>query len=95
MGYSASRLSNYEGFKRLDKLLEKIAEGRLKPPREAVVDHLCPLCKCRKKSQRLVPSRVIGVPVGQLGVECKTRFQGKFILACADCADDLRRAGVR
>jgi hypothetical protein len=93
--YSIKRKSNYDGFRDLDKLLEKIAFGRLKPPKEPNVDHWCPLCHCRKKSQHLIPSTLIGRPVSQLGVECKTAFKGRFVLGCEDCARNLRRAQAR
>lgn len=93
--YTISPLSNYEGFKRLDKLQEKIANGQLRPPREAVVEHWCDVCHCKKKSSRLVKSQSIGRPISQLGVEVKVRFQGLFVLACEECAGMMERAGIR
>lgn len=92
--YTTKRLSNYDGFKALDKLQEKIAEGRLKPPRQNAKDYLCPLCSYRKRSLVLCPSRVLGVPVSQLPIKVETRFQGRFILCCEDCVRDLKRARV-
>lgn len=93
-GYTIKRQSNYEGFKALDQLLEKIDSGALKPPRQAKVEFWCPLCRCTKKNQRLISSRVLGRPVSQLGVEFRVMFQGRFILGCEDCARDVEKAKV-
>lgn len=92
--YTIKRKSNYDAFKALDKLQEKIATGVLKPPRENARDYLCPLCSYRKRSMRLVASRILGKPVSQLPIECATQFQGRFVLVCEDCARDLERAKV-
>lgn len=94
MSYTIKPKSNYEGFRDLDRMLEKIDSGKLRPPRTNAVDHFCPLCHCTKRSQRLVPSRVLGVPVSQLPNECKTAFQGRFVVCCEDCARDLKRSRV-
>lgn len=94
MNYTIKRKSNYEGFRDLDRLLEKIDSGQLKPPSKPKVEFFCPLCHCTKKNQRLIPSRVLGRPVSQLGQEFKVMFQGRFILGCEDCARDLARARV-
>lgn len=94
MNYVSKRVSNYEGFKSLDKLLENIDSGKLKPPDKAKVEYWCNLCRCMKKSQRLVPSRVMGRPVTQLGVGMKTGFRGRFVLCCDECARDLEKARV-
>jgi hypothetical protein len=82
------RISNYEGFKALDKLQEKIAEGKLKPPREPVRDHLCEVCKTRKRSVRVVPCLTMGRKL------TGTPLKGLFVLACDECARSLERAGV-
>lgn len=86
------RISNYEGFKRLDAMLEKVDSGKLKPPREPVRDFLCEVCSRRKRSVRAVPSLVMGHKLPG------TPLQGTFVLACDDgpgsCAMALERAGV-
>ncbi len=86
-----TRVSNYEGFKRLDKLQEKIATGKLTPPREQQRDHICEICKCRKPSVKVVPSLIAGHKLPG------TKFTGLFVLACDGrdgCAAMLERAGV-
>ena len=92
--YTSKRKSNYDGFKSLDKMLEKIDSGKLKPPRENQRDYLCPLCSYRKRSMRLVKSVILGKPVAQLPIETEVRFEGRFVLVCWGCADDLERARV-
>lgn len=94
MSYNITRKSNYDGFRDLDKLLENIDSGKLKPPQKAKVEFWCPLCHTTQRNQRLVPSRMIGRPVSQLGVEMHTMFSGRFILCCESCARDLDMARV-
>lgn len=91
-GYRIKRVSNYEGFKALDQLQEKIATGKLRPPRAPVADHLCEVCKTRKRAVRVVPCLTMGHAMPG------TKLTGKFVLACDDgpgsCARQLERAGV-
>lgn len=86
MSYSAKRLSNYEGFRRLDVMQAKVATGKLRPPREPVTDYLCEVCQRRKRSRYVVPSLTAGERVKP--------FVGRFVLACAECKAALERAGV-
>lgn len=55
------RKSNYEGFKALDKMLEGVDSGRLKPAREPIRDILCPMCSTRKRSWIFCRSEILGV----------------------------------
>lgn len=101
--YTAKRISNYEGFKRLDKMQEKIAEGKLLPPRRAERDFYCPLCHYRKRSQRVIKSEILGSRLPQIlhattkGSPVANPFDAslKVIVVCGDCAGDLERSGVR
>lgn len=69
-------------------MLEKVDSGKLRPPREPTRDHVCEVCKTRKRSQRAVPCLTMGHTLPT------TKLRGKFILACDDCARNLERAGV-
>jgi hypothetical protein len=90
--YTQKRLSNYEGFKRLDAMLEKVDAGKLKPPREPMRDFLCEVCSRRKRSVRAVPCLTMGKKL------VGTKLKGLFVLVCDDgpgsCAAALERAGV-
>lgn len=91
-GYTIRRVSNYDGFKALDDLQQKIAEGKLTPAREHPTDYLCEVCKTRKRSVRVVPCLTMGRQLAG------TPIKGRVILACDDgpgsCARSLERAGV-
>lgn len=88
-GYVQKRISNYEGFRRLEAMQEKVATGKLKPMhRDPVRSHLCEVCKCRKRSVQAVPSLLMGHTLPE------TKLRGRFVLACDECARSLRRAGV-
>jgi len=101
--YKTTRISNYDGFKRLDKLLEKVAEGHLRPPRTAERDFYCPLCHYRKKTQRLVRSEVLGTRLPAIlhtttkGTPVSSPFDPmvKFIVVCEECAAPLLRQAER
>ena len=84
--YVRRRLSNYEGFKRLDKSLEKIEltnRGREK---------ICDVCQTRCRAWRIVPATA-GRPIGGVRLQ-----QGNYLLCCDagpdGCAETLTRAGV-
>lgn len=100
MSYLTKRLTNYEGFKRLDKKLERLAIGDLRTKQSRDVrktkDFLCPLCSTRKRSQRVVPSRILGHLLRD------TPFRDAFgrplqaIVCCEECARPLlARMGER
>jgi hypothetical protein len=88
VSYTVSRLSNYEGHRRHEAMLEKVATGKLQPGREVARDHLCEVCQCRKRNVRVVPSLVMGRKLAA------TKMVGRFVIACEDCARNLERAGV-
>lgn len=95
------RISNYEGFKRLDQMLEGVATGRLHTPdksqREPVRDIYCPLCHFRKRSMVFVRSEILGTRMPSLPfrVEAKNKYPEwagvpKGIIVCRECAEPLQ-----
>ena len=80
--YRIRRVSNYEGFRKIDVMQQKIAEGKLKPPREDVREYTCAICRRRVRSARLIPSRLIGESASSILPDCKAAFVGRFVLAC-------------
>ncbi len=89
--YKRQPVSNYEGFKRLDKSLEKIdakEDGRAK---------VCDLCHKRCRAWRIVPA-TFGQPLGRTRAAKTGGLQGKFVVACdagpESCASMLTRSGV-
>jgi hypothetical protein len=90
--YNRKHLSNYEGYKRLDKSLEKLAA------RDAARAKLCEVCGNRTRAWRIVPASAgtrIGVTRASL---LSGGLRGKFIVACDNgpggCAAMLERSGV-
>lgn len=83
--YVRKPLSNYEGYKRLDKSLEKIAT------RAARNSEVCDVCHRRVRAWRVVPHIEGHKLAGRAG-----RF-GKVLLCCDTgpeaCAATLTRAG--
>ena len=90
--YDRKPLSNYEGFKRLDKSLEKI------DAKESARSKICDVCGRRMRAWRLVPA-TFGKTLGptRAGV-FRGALTGKFVLVCDagpdGCAETLIRAGV-
>jgi hypothetical protein len=89
--------SNYEGFKRLDQMLEGVDSGRLKGPREPVKDIYCPLCHERKTSQVYIRSMVLGTRRKDLpfrhirgGGDHWTNIP-KGLIVCKECAEQFNR----
>lgn len=98
--YTESRISNYEGFQRLDKLQERLAIGDLRGKEARDVrrnkDFLCPLCSCRKRSQRVVPSRVMGHLLKDTPFRDEYGRPLNAVVCCEDCAAPLlARMGER
>lgn len=90
--YGRKPLSNYEGFKRLDKSLEKLelqARGREK---------VCDVCQKRCRAWRIVPA-TFGTKLGPTKAGLSGGLTGrKFVVACDGtpdaCAPQLERMGV-
>lgn len=76
-------ISNYEGYKRLDKAFEKIEL------RDRAGEKVCDVCHRRCRAWRIVPSTAGSTIVG---------FEGKFLVCCdagpEGCAEVALRAGV-
>jgi hypothetical protein len=87
--YTQQRISNYEGFKRLDQTLEKIETGVLKAPGTHAKENLCRMCKRWKMTQVAYPSRLMGTPLKG------SKLRGTFILVCQECADEMRGRKVQ
>ena len=88
--YKRQRLSNYEGFKRLDQMFEKVETGKLLPPPGThPKSTLCKMCSTWKSTRVLYPSRLLGVTL------IDSPMRGTFIAVCQECADHLRRHKVQ
>lgn len=92
MTYRITRKSNYEGFKSLEAMQQKIAEGKLKPPREGVSQYTCGLCRLKVRAVQLMPSRLMGASVEELLPKATAKMVGKFVLACPDCVGRFGKA---
>ncbi|HTQ42160.1 MAG TPA: hypothetical protein VMI75_05325 [Polyangiaceae bacterium] len=94
--YTIARLSEYEGFKRLDKMQERLAIGdlRLKQARDVRKDKdfLCPLCSRRVRSQRVVQSRIVGHPLHDTPFRDALGRRLMAVVCCEECAEPLLRA---
>lgn len=89
--YGRRPLSNYEGFKRLDKSLERIAGT------ESAAAKLCDVCHKRTRAWRMVPA-TFGANIKTKASVGRGALRGKFVLACDNgpdsCAAMLDRSGV-
>jgi len=91
-GYIRKPLSNYEGFRRLDKSFEKIEA------RDRAREKVCDVCGRRMRAWRLVPA-TFGQKLGITRAGLSGGLTGrKFVVACDSgpdsCAATLLRAGV-
>jgi len=88
-------VSNYDGFKELETMQERIAEGDLAPRikqmgarmREPNADFLCEVCKTRKRNFKLVR---VKAGLAMLGKRVPG-MRGHYISACESCAESLTR----
>ncbi len=89
--YQRKPLSNYEGFKRLDKSLEKIETN------DRAREKVCEVCQRRCRAWRIVPAS-FGKPLGRTRAGLTGGLKGKFVVACdggpESCARMLERSGV-
>ena len=88
--YKRRPLSNYEGFKRLDKSLQKIETG------DRAREKICEVCQRRCRAWRIVPATA-GQPI--IGKQGGPIAGGGRFLVCCDagpegCAEMLIRSGV-
>lgn len=89
--YIRRPLSNYEGFKRLDASLEKIAN------RETAKQQCCDICHRRCKAWRIVPATFGHTIARSLAAKKSGGLRGKFVVCCdgpGGCAEMLTRSGV-
>ncbi len=88
-------VSNYDGFKELETMQERIAEGDLRPAikqagaraREPNKDFMCEVCKTRKRNFKLVRVKAM---LAMLGARVPG-MRGHYIRACESCAESLTR----
>jgi hypothetical protein len=84
-------LSNYEGFKRLDKSLERLEL------RDRANSKICDVCGRRVRAWRIVPASA-GKRLGPTRAGLTGGLTGKFLVACDNgpggCAAMLERSGV-
>lgn len=73
--------TNYEGFKTLDKALEKIDNGTAPTPREYNKQILCPLCHRYTSKKTMIRSELLGE------THSDSPFTFKYIIGCDDCAE--------
>lgn len=88
--YKRRPLSNYEGFKRLEKSFAKL-EGE-----DRAREKICDVCQKRCRAWRIVPATA-GQPI--MGKQGKAIAGGGKFLVCCDagpegCAEMLIRSGV-
>lgn len=83
--FGRKAISNYDGFKRLDRSLEKIEL------RDRAREKVCDVCQRHCRAWRIVPATFGTVLRG-------TPFRGPVVVACdagpEGCAESLIRAGV-
>lgn len=89
--YDRKPISNYEGFKRLDKSLEKIDVA------DRAKAKICEVCLRRCRAWRIVPA-TFGTRLGETKASLTGGLTGKFVVACDagpdGCAAMLTRSGV-
>jgi hypothetical protein len=88
--YKRRPLSNREGFRRLDKSLEKIELG------DRAREKICEVCQRRCRAWRIVPATAGQPIIGKQGAAIAGG--GRFLVCCdggpEGCAEMLIRAGV-
>jgi hypothetical protein len=81
-------LTNYDFYKRLDATAEKLATGKLKAPGTHDKEHICSWCNRYKMSRVAHASAILGQPLPD------TKLQGRFILVCEGCHEELTAKGL-
>ena len=87
-GWVTKRLSEYEGQKRMERSLERIANGTAptepaKKHRAVDANPLCEVCQRRARSLHFVPSLILGRRIKP--------FMVRGVLACRGCKDSMTR----